>query len=203
MTTLENDSPAVNHAGGIARLLGDDALYARILGRFRSDYRQAAAAIRAALDSGDMPLALRIVHTLKGAAGMIEAVPLRCTAQELEQLLRRNAGNPYGHLARLEQALDRVLRELDAVASVAPPPPVPVHPSATAFDGGHGHTNEHERLARLLDDGNGDAVELVRDAEAALKAHLGTARYRRLAELIETFDFDGALALLKTPPAAG
>jgi hypothetical protein len=53
------------------------------------------------------------------------------------------------------------------------------------------------RLATLLDDGNGDAVDLVREAETALRAALGDERYGRLAAAIESFDFDAALAMLK------
>lgn len=187
------ERPAVNHAGGIARLMGDGALFARVLGRFRNEYRQAAAGIRGALASGDTPLALRLVHTLKGAAGMIEAVPLRQEAQGLEQILRGEGGDgdAWQHLARLEQALDRVLLELDVAAAGAP---------ATETPAGSGKGTGKEAaglLAALLDDGNGEAVDLVREAAAALTAHLGEQRYRRLADAIEAFDFDGALALLK------
>lgn len=204
----EPDTPAVNHAGGIARLMGDGALFARVLGHFRNEYRQSAAGIRGALDAGDSALALRLVHTLKGAAAMIEALPLRQEAQALEQILRGGAEDPCQRLARLELALDRVLRELDAAASTLPERHPPARPAAA-----HGQTHDEarketherarERLIVLLDEGNGDAVDLVREREAALTAQLGEQRYRAVAERIEAFDFDGALALLKeggTPP---
>jgi hypothetical protein len=53
------------------------------------------------------------------------------------------------------------------------------------------------RLAMLLDEGNGDAVDLVREAESALRAELGDEMYDRVAGAIEAFDFDGALAMLE------
>jgi HPt (histidine-containing phosphotransfer) domain-containing protein len=205
----EPDAPAVNHAGGIARLMGDGALFARVLGRFSNEYRQTAAGIRGALDTGDNALALRLVHTLKGAAAMIEALPLRQEAQALEQILRGGAGDPGQRLLRLEQALDRVLHELDAAASTLPERPPTVRPAAAAHGDAHEGTPEeapeqaHERLIVLLDEGNGDAVDLVREREAALTAQLGEQGYHAVAERIEAFDFDGALALLKddgTPP---
>jgi HPt (histidine-containing phosphotransfer) domain-containing protein len=201
----EADAPAVNHAGGIARLMGDAALFARVLGRFRNEYRQTAAGIRGALDTGDTALALRLVHTLKGAAGMIEALPLRQEAQALEQILRGGAGDPCQRLARLEQALDRVVRELDAAANALPERPPPARRASAAHGEAHAGAREEvrERLIVLLDEGNGDAVDLVREREAALTAQLGEQRYRAVAERIEAFDFDGALALLKeggTPP---
>jgi len=199
------DTPAVNHAGGIARLMGDGALFARVLARFRKEYRETASGIRSALAAGDTALALRLVHTLKGAAGMIEAVPLRQTAHALEQALGGDTGDASGRadawqcLARLEQALERVLLELDAAAALAAANPAPAAPTRSAPPNAAdlaAHAHSAQRLAALLDEGNGEAVDLVREAEDALTAQLGEQRYRQLAETIEAFDFDGALALL-------
>jgi hypothetical protein len=52
-------------------------------------------------------------------------------------------------------------------------------------------------LTTLLDEGNGDAVDLVREGGAALAAQLGEEGFRQVADLVEGFDFDGALALLR------
>jgi HPt (histidine-containing phosphotransfer) domain-containing protein len=189
------DVPAVNHAGGVARLMGDGALFGRVLARFRNEYRQATAGVRAAYDQGDMPLALRLVHTLKGAAGMIEAVPLRRQADAVEKLLRAGAGadDVHGSLVRLQDELERVLRELDALASTLPEHAL----TAPACRPDQAHPDAVGRLATLLDEGNGDAVDLVREAAGALTARLGEAGYREVADLVDSFDFDGALALLR------
>lgn len=192
-----NDGPAVNHAGGIARLMGDGSLFGRVLARFRNEYRQATAGIRAAHDQGDTALALRLVHTLKGAAAMIEAVPLRRQADVVERMLHAGTGDVHGSLARLQGELERVLRELDVLASSLPerrpatPPRRPVRDDRQALD----------RLMTLLDDGNGEAVDLVREAGNALTAQLGKDDYRQVADLVESFDFDGALALLRARAA--
>lgn len=200
----DTDLPAVDHAGGIARLMGDAALFARVLGRFRNEYRLAANGIRDALDGGDLALAQRRVHTLKGAAGMIEAVPLRRRAQDLEHVLRAAGGDPYPGLALLHIELDRVLAELDALAGALP--------ERRSLRAGLGNelpapaqaAQEHalERLMALLDEGNGDAVDLVREDEAALTARLGTEAYLKVAEAIDSFDFDGALDMLRRHQAA-
>jgi HPt (histidine-containing phosphotransfer) domain-containing protein len=198
--------PAINHTGGIARLMGDGALFARVLARFRNEYRQAAAGIRAALDGGDVALALRLVHTLKGAAGMIEAVPLRREAHAVEQMLRNGDGGAPAHaaLARLQAELERVLRELDVLAGslaerpAGTPPARVVAPAPMAANDG---ADVLQRLVALLDEGNGDAVDLVRDAAPALAAQLGDGTYLAVAEAIEAFDFDGALDLLRAHAA--
>lgn len=188
--------PAIDHAGGVARLMGDHALFARVLARFGKEYRSAAAGVRHALDAGDSALALRLVHTLKGAAGMIEARPLRNAARALEQLLRNGGDAPPAQLAQLEQALDQVLRELDAAAATTAASQPPAKSTAQAASAAV-PCDALARLAALLGDGNGDAVDLVREAEAALRVVLGDECYDRLAEAIESFDFDGALAMLK------
>ncbi|MGJ7917341.1 Hpt domain-containing protein [Massilia sp. LXY-6] len=179
--------PAIDYANGAARLMGDAALFARVLIRFRKEYRHAADAIRDALARGDVQLAQRLAHTLKGAAGMIEAVPLRQAAQALEYALRQGV-DPVPQLARLGRALERVLRELDAAEGISPTPPV-------AQDGECGKVLA--RLRILLEDGNGDAVDLVQEAAAGLTRELGEERYRRVAAAIDIFDFEGALDLLE------
>jgi hypothetical protein len=79
------------------------------------------------------------------------------------------------------------MRELDAAKAEAP---------AQAAVHIEGRDNAAARLRTLLEDGNGDAVDLAQDAAASLTRELGEERYRRVAAAIEVFDFEGALALL-------
>jgi two-component system sensor histidine kinase/response regulator len=187
-SSADSPLPAIDRAGGIARLMGDAALFARVLVRFRKEYRHAADCIRGAVAAGDFQLAQRLAHTLKGAAGMIEAVPLREEAQALEQALRIGAGDHAVRLARLERALERVLLELEAEESAAPAEQPAMQMGA--------HKDVAARLRALLEDGNGDAVDLASGAAADLTRELGDECYRQIAAAIEVFDFEGALALL-------
>jgi hypothetical protein len=59
-----------------------------------------------------------------------------------------------------------------------------------------------DMLAALLDEGNGDAVDLVRDAAPTLATRLGADAYAALAGAVESFDFDRALELLRRAPGA-
>jgi HPt (histidine-containing phosphotransfer) domain-containing protein len=182
--------PTIHYANGIARLMGDPALFARVLARFGKEYRHASSAIRDAIQAGNVHLAQRLAHTLKGAAGMIEALPLHAAAQALEQALRQG-GDPAPPLARLERALEGVMRELDAADGGAPEQAMP-----GAGPQGEESGKAAARLRVLLEDGNGDAVDLVREAAAGLTRELGEERYRQIAAAIGMFDFEGALARL-------
>ena len=193
---------AIDLAGGIARVMGDRGLFARVLERFRNDYRRSADAIRTALAAGDTLLAQRLTHTLKGASGMIEAGPLHRQALVLEQALRGTGGDCQHQLDRLEAELDRVLRELDGVlanGTVAaindarfPPAvgnPLPVPGEALG------------RLRDMLDIGDGAALDLLDELRAPLGAALGEARLSEVARAINEFDFELALKLLGPSPA--
>ncbi len=186
------DDAAVDLAGGVARVMGDQGIFARVLERFRSDYRRAAASIRTALAAGDTALAQRLTHTLKGASGMIEARALQGQALALEQALRGQPGGWEPQLDRLDAELDRVLRQLDAM--LAPPAARPAAPQAAST--GRAQEQSLARLAALLDTGDGAALDLVEGERPALAAALGEARWREVEAAVNDFDFERALALL-------
>ena len=169
--------------------MGDRAMYLRAAARFRSGYRDSAPAIRSALGAADTTLAHRLAHTLKGAAGMIEAPRLRVAALVLEATLR-DGGDTELALARLDSALAEVLFELDAMNLLADATPSRV-PVAAVENG------IVASLHAMLDIGDGAAVELVAAARNELSAHLGQQGYEELSAAMEHFDYELALALLE------
>jgi HPt (histidine-containing phosphotransfer) domain-containing protein len=182
-------APVLDIETGVERLMGDRAMYLRAVARFRSGYRDSALAIRSALGVADTTLAHRLAHTLKGAAGMIEAPRLRVAALVLEATLR-DGGDAELALARLDGALAEVLGELDAMNLLtdAGPSPAPV----PALENGIVAS-----LHALLDIGDGAAVELVAAGRSELSAHLGLRGYEELSAAMEQFDYELALALLE------
>ena len=184
-------------AGGIERVMGDRSMFARILSRFRLDYGRTAAAIRTALAEGDRPLAQRLTHTLKGASGLIEARPLHLQAAALEQVLRAHSDH-RGAMDRLESELDRVLRELDKLLKDST--------AGQAAPASHAHAQPHAgradlfaRLRKLLDVGDGAAVEMFDEARASLTDVLGATVMQELTLAMAAFDFERALKLLGQP----
>lgn len=183
---------AIDVDAGVDRVMGDRVMFMRVLDRFRSDYRSAAASIQAALADGAAQAAQRLAHTLKGASGMIEATALQHRAAALEQALRAHPQDCRVQLEQVEAELERVLHEVDALllagAESAPAAPRPEAASAGA--------EPLVRLRTALDMGDGAAVGLLEDARGPLEHALGAARAGQVAAAINDFDFELALRLL-------
>jgi HPt (histidine-containing phosphotransfer) domain-containing protein len=189
---VPHTSPVLDIEAGVERLMGNRAIYLRALARFRNDYRKAAPAIRSALDAGDGARAGRLVHTLKGAAGMIEAPGLHAAALALEHALRDGGSGIDALLAQVDAALAGLLRELDAMVLLEE-----VAPARTPAVG-----DNLARLRAMLDIGDGAAVELVAAAHAELSAHLGERECEELSAAVADFDYERALDLLDRPGQA-
>jgi HPt (histidine-containing phosphotransfer) domain-containing protein len=188
----QDSHQAIDLAAGLDRVMGDHAMHLRVLGRFRADYRDTVARLRQALRDNEPALAQRVVHTLKGAAAMIEARSLRQLALETELALRelalRQQGCVESHLIdRLEAELARVLVQLDLLLS----------PPQDAMSGTAASSGELACLRAMLDTGDGAAPALLEARHAAFLAALGPERMRRLDAAVESFDFERALAVLE------
>lgn len=179
-------------ADGVGRLLGDRTLYAQTLARFREDYRHCGAALRAAIDGGELDKAERHAHTLKGAAGMIGAPGLNLQASLLEVALRNRAPGQQEAVVLVEAALEDVMRAIDdALASATAADAAPVLHAAQA------DRAVVAQLAGLLDRGDGAALDLLEGSGASLAAVLGAAAFEEVARAAQRFDFEAALEVLR------
>lgn len=178
-----SDAEVLDQAGGLQQLMGDQVLYLQILRRFRQRYAESVTQVRAALAGGDSAGAVHIVHTLKGAAGMLGAQQLQQTAAQLE------ATSCSLPLAPLEQALQQLLGEIDQLLSAADEPAAMAPAAAQPVLVRH--------LARLLEDGDGAAIDVLEQSAAALTASLGAEVFGEVAAAAQQFDFDAALARLR------
>ena len=177
---------AIDLGAGLDRVMGDRDMYLRVLGRFRADYRDTAARLRAALALDDNALVQRIAHTLKGAAAMIEARVLRQLALDMEVALRGGGKVDAALLAKVEAELERVLVELDAMLSAPLPEPATAPASQEAI----------ARLRSMLDIGDGDALDAIKELRTGLLAALGPERMQALDAAVRVFDFERAVAVL-------
>jgi len=191
---MSGSVPAFDYAAGLDRMMGDRAMFARVLARFRNDYRDGAARLRAAFDAGDLALAQRLAHTLKGAAAMIEADGLRREALGIEQALRGSLAPEVSSLGRLEKELGRVMAQLDALLAAPAAEESTIAPAASDA--------QLARLCALLDLGDSAAQDLIEEHGAGLRTLLGAARMAQLQSAVACFDFEGALHMLR-PALAG
>lgn len=183
-------APAIDFAAGLERVMDDRALFLRVLGRFAGDYRDLAARLHAALDAGDAVLAHRIAHTLKGAAGMIEANRLRRLALDVELALKAGGAAPLALIAALDEELARVLAEVDVLLA-APETPAQVQANSPAA------RDDLARLRDMLDIGDGRAPDLAAQLRPRLLAGMGSEKVAAFDTALRRFDFENALALLE------
>lgn len=180
---------------GLQQLMGDRALYRQILRRFRQRYQDSANQARAELVGGDAAGAQRIIHTLKGAAGMIGAQQVYLLAGALEPACLGPAALCMGPLAQLELALRSLMGAIDIELNkegsdlpAAPPAPGQQPPETRMLV---------QHLARLLEEGDGAAIDVLEQSATVLAASLGVAVFQEVTEAAHQFDFEAALAVLQ------
>ena len=104
---------AIDMPGALKRLGNNKKLYRQLLVLFNVEHANDARKLRAALQDGDLDLARRQVHTLKGVAGTIGAEELQRAAKDLEAALIALDAQAYQPgLTRLDQALSVVIASI-------------------------------------------------------------------------------------------
>jgi two-component system sensor histidine kinase/response regulator len=182
--------PLLDPQRGLARLLGDHQVYANVLRRF-AGYATSVEEASAQLAAGERDAAHRTLHTLKGAAGLVSAPRLYTQAGAAETAVER--GEPVEHmLPPLQETLQALLVAI-AEELERNPPPVQATAAPEQSDG----TVLLLELARLLDEGNGSAVDLATRYAPLLAETLGAALWIEVAKAVDNYDFDRALELLR------
>jgi two-component system, sensor histidine kinase and response regulator len=175
---------------GLKYTLGRPALYWDVLRKFCAGQQDAVTRLETALTSSDRATAERTAHTLKSVAATIGATEIQELAGGIEDGLRDNKS-----VTDLQTALSilapRLTRLLDALGKQ-----LDVTPVATGSPGGEPSVAVCARLTRLLDAGDAQATELLRQHDALLRTSLGDA-YPTVAAAVHAFDFEEALAILR------
>jgi PAS domain S-box-containing protein len=185
--------PGIDTRAGLATTLDNEALYTRLLRKFRDSQGQFAQLFAAARADADPNSAERCAHTLRGTAGNIGARAVQHAAAQLEQACK-------DHLPqlRIEALLDDVLAALEPVlAGLAqlgqanPPPPG----AAPDLDPGK-LKRLYDRLVTLLQNDDAAAAQLWDDNVALFQAAFAQ-HSARIAEHLHQFDLDTALSELQ------
>ena len=184
---------------GLRRVLGKVPRYVSMLEKYVAGQASAVPQLREALQGGDRDTALRLAHTAKGVAGNVGAIVVQGAAERLEHALKEQA--PMEVVAPLVDALDEVLAPLLAAIG-AQLPGQPQQPAAApmAVDDAQ-LASVTTRLRELLDDMDADAGTLLQQHAALLGAAFPD-HAKAMAEAVESFDFDQAIATLDAALAA-
>jgi PAS domain S-box-containing protein len=108
------DRPApesgIDRVAGLAALMGDEAMYLRLLRMFGDREADFAERFRAARAAGHLSLAMRMAHDLKGVSGSLAAGAVHRAAAELERACIEEAD-----AAEVETLVSKVVASLDPV----------------------------------------------------------------------------------------
>ena len=196
---LPDEMPEFDLAEGLQRLMGNRALYRKLLVNFATQYIQAAATIRSALDAGDFEQAHGLVHAIKGVAGNLAAKDLQVQSAALEKLVKHvdpSSPPPAAELNRAHAAFRESLgRALDAVRSLIPAAATPAAPAETPASLSSALAKEAAtRLREAAELGDVSGLAAICSELAATSDAFGPYK-ARVTQLADDFDFDGVLKL--------
>jgi CheY-like chemotaxis protein/HPt (histidine-containing phosphotransfer) domain-containing protein len=104
---IPREIEGVDVKNGLKRVAGNKKLYRDLLMQFAAKHGDAGQKISAALESGDLKLAERMAHTVKGIAGNIGAMQVFSAAGRLEKALREQRTNASTVSAEFSALLKR------------------------------------------------------------------------------------------------
>jgi len=176
---------------GLKRVTGDAQLYRNILCKFHDTQADSLKRIRDALASENRQMAIQQAHSLKGVSGNIGANNLQEQITTLESALKSEAPIEPELLSAIEVLLDEVIEGLGSWCALSQP------------NGSDGQAVDVEaavalisRMRSLLEDSNGDAVDLMDELSAALSGDEYTAHLSALRQHLAAYDFNAALKAL-------
>lgn len=100
--------PPINLDAALKRCLGDAGFLGQIFDQFKAEVPTCLLDLKSSVEVSDFSSAVRIAHSIKGAAGMVVAEPLRACAADIERLAR---DEPSENLLELIDQLDGKLQE--------------------------------------------------------------------------------------------
>jgi len=205
----DDDLPSIaglDTKDGLTRVAGNRKLYLKLLRQFAEQQGPAVAQITEALAKGDVALAERLAHTLKGVAGNIGAKSVQTPAAALEKAIR--AKDTASQISTAQQQVAAALGQLiaglktslssDLPPTVAPSPAAPVNPAESR--------ESAAQLAKLLAEFDPGAADFIEANRAALQPLFHDGTWTEFEKRVQGYSFADAqaqldLALKKFPSA--
>jgi two-component system, sensor histidine kinase and response regulator len=195
-----DDLPAIaglDTNDGLTRVAGNQKLYLKLLRQFVEQQGPAIMEITAALAAGDVALAERLAHTLKGVAGNIGAKSVHGVAAALEKVIRSKAPTAEVESAKQQTAaaLDPLIAGLNAslgspvaksAASTPAPMVDPVKLRETAA-----------QLTKLLSEFDPGAADFIETNRPALQPLFPDDSWSGFEKLVQGYSFADAQVQLE------
>jgi len=161
----------------------DAQLQKMLQAHFLRQYGTMFAEIVNAIDTGDMKLAHRLVHTLKGNAAQLGKTRLQEIAKDVEMVLKAGQKPTEKQLNMLDTELNAALKGFSALQAEAKdePPPAPLSANEAL--------KLTEKLEPFLKAGNPECLKLIDNIRAIPDSE-------KLIQQIKDFDFETAFSTL-------
>ncbi|MET0084411.1 MAG: response regulator [Sedimenticola sp.] len=184
------DLPGIDLEAGVNRLGGNWRLYRRLLAKFSQSQGNAVNEIRDAQSRGDMELARRLTHTLKGVAGNLGATELFRQTQALEDHLKNDGLNSIeSQLLSVDAALKKVLAGIARAMQDENNKPIAadkqLDPEALK--------PLLKDLSELLSDSSTEATRTLGELNSKIEGSPLQNHLQQIQQSVDQYDFDTAL----------
>ena len=192
--------PGVDVEQAVLRLGNNLKLYMKTLKMFHERLPEHSKELSSAVAENDQETIRRIAHTIKGLAATIGAVALTAAASNLEHF---DGKTPEDALVEDVQTNLKTLEELLFVCLPKEEPNVqnPDVKNESVKETVNIDPLQAQRICEqlytLLQESDGKALDLFQENKNILDIYLGTENVKQVNQLINHFDFDEALELLK------
>ncbi len=185
----------IDVAGGLQRVAGNKRLYRDLLVQFAAKQADAPEQILAAIERGDLKLAERLAHTVKGVAGNIGLGQVLVAAEKLEKTIHRRDVVDLALLEEFTQLLGRQIQAIRQAMQETLPEQSPIAENRAGLDE-QAISAAIARLRVLLESSDGGAVEAFLAVQNVLAGTIERSELGALGRTISEFDFDAALLKL-------
>lgn len=183
----------INTNKGLEISLGSKELYYDLLSRFANNEKDFAQRISLFMAKSDFDAATLTVHSLRGSAANIGALTLAQRAKKLEAAYASAESNNEHLLSLIKDVENELLSVIAHINTMAiEKQNVKVNNEVVDL------SSEIDKLCALLSASDTDAIDIFHKIHIALAEHFDTNSIEQLVGYIDEYEFDDALALLKT-----
>jgi len=190
------DLPGIDIASGLERVGGNRDAYRKLLLKFAQNYATYGEDVREALTRGELELAIRLAHSLKGVAGNLGAMTLYFAARDVELTLKsEDQRDVTERLGAMTAALYHIIQTLAALEAPSTSSPAAAQ-SSRPFDAA-ALMPMVERLRSLLQDDDMEAVECVETIKQQVNDRELVSELQQVETALSRYDFEQALIYLE------